>query len=86
VLRGGLPVDFSRIAAPVLARATRQANRKDLERLKRLLEELLARPPKGGAHGHVEDGVRIGRHHGRLLPRQSGPESVERLRSGPTSR
>jgi uncharacterized membrane protein len=34
----GEPSGFSRIAAPVLSRAMRRANRKDLGRLKRLLE------------------------------------------------
>jgi uncharacterized membrane protein len=34
----GEPAGFSRIATPFLATATRRANRKDLERLKRLLE------------------------------------------------
>jgi hypothetical protein len=35
----GEPSGFSRIAAPVMARAMRQANRKDLARLKGLLEQ-----------------------------------------------
>jgi uncharacterized membrane protein len=35
----GEPAGFGRIAAPVMARAMRQANRKDLERLKAILEE-----------------------------------------------
>jgi hypothetical protein len=34
----GEPSGFSRIAAPMLARAMRRANRKDLGRLKRILE------------------------------------------------
>jgi hypothetical protein len=34
----GEPSGFSRIAAPVMARAMRNANRKDLERLKGLLD------------------------------------------------
>ena len=34
----GEPAGFSRIAAPLLARAMRRANRKDLERLKAILE------------------------------------------------
>jgi Polyketide cyclase / dehydrase and lipid transport len=34
----GLPAGFSRLAAPMMARAMRRANRKDLERLKRILE------------------------------------------------
>ena len=34
----GEPSGFSRVAAPVMARAMRRANRKDLERLKVLLE------------------------------------------------
>jgi hypothetical protein len=37
----GEPSGFSSVAAPLLARAMRRANRKDLERLKALLE---ARP------------------------------------------
>jgi hypothetical protein len=35
--RGG-PSGFARVAAPIMARAVRRANRKDLERLKSLLE------------------------------------------------
>ena len=35
--RGG-PTGFSKVAAPLMASATRRANRKDLERLKRILE------------------------------------------------
>ena len=34
----GEPAGFSRLAGPVLAAAMRRANRKDLERLKTLLE------------------------------------------------
>jgi uncharacterized membrane protein len=34
----GEPSGFSRLVAPFMARAVRRANRKDLERLKRLLE------------------------------------------------
>jgi Polyketide cyclase / dehydrase and lipid transport len=34
----GEPAGFSKIGAPVMARAMRRANRKDLERLKRALE------------------------------------------------
>ena len=34
----GEPSGFSRMAGPVMARAMRRANRKDLERLKRILE------------------------------------------------
>lgn len=34
----GEPAGFSKVAAPVLARAMRSANRKDLARLKRILE------------------------------------------------
>ena len=34
----GEPTGFSRLAAPVMARAIRRANSKDLERLKRILE------------------------------------------------
>jgi hypothetical protein len=34
----GQPSGFSRVAAPVLVSAMRRANRKDLERLKRILE------------------------------------------------
>jgi Polyketide cyclase / dehydrase and lipid transport len=34
----GEPAGFARIGAPVMARAMRKANRKDLEQLKRLLE------------------------------------------------
>ena len=36
--RGG-PSGFSRLAAPIMAAAVRRANRKDLARLKRILEE-----------------------------------------------
>ena len=35
----GEPAGFKRIGAPVLARAMRRANRQDLARLKRLLEQ-----------------------------------------------
>jgi uncharacterized membrane protein len=38
----GEPSGFSRLAAPMLSRAMRRANRKDVERLKRILE---AEPP-----------------------------------------
>jgi uncharacterized protein YndB with AHSA1/START domain len=34
----GEPAGFSRVAAPVMARAIRRANRRDLERLKAILE------------------------------------------------
>jgi hypothetical protein len=34
----GEPAGFSKVATPMLARAIRRANRKDLERLKRILE------------------------------------------------
>jgi hypothetical protein len=34
----GEPAGFSRLAAPLMAGAIRRANRKDLERLKRILE------------------------------------------------
>jgi hypothetical protein len=34
----GAPYGFSRIAAPIVAKAMRRANRKDLQRLKSLLE------------------------------------------------
>jgi uncharacterized protein YndB with AHSA1/START domain len=34
----GLPAGFSRLAAPVMAASMRKANRKDLERLRQLLE------------------------------------------------
>jgi hypothetical protein len=36
--RGG-PSGFSRVLAPIMAPAVRHANRKDLDRLKRILEE-----------------------------------------------
>ena len=36
----GEPSGFGQIAAPVMARAMRRANRKDLERLKEILEAL----------------------------------------------
>jgi len=35
----GEPSGFSRVAAPLMARATRRANEKDLRALKRLLED-----------------------------------------------
>ena len=41
----GMPSGFSRLAAPVMAASMRSANRKDLERLKQLLE----RPPECAA-------------------------------------
>ena len=34
----GVPSGFSSVAAPIMARAMRRANRKDLERLKRIME------------------------------------------------
>jgi hypothetical protein len=34
----GRPSGFSRLAAPLMARAVRRANRRDLEQLKRILE------------------------------------------------
>ena len=34
----GEPVGFSRVAAPLMARAMRRANRKDLQALRRILE------------------------------------------------
>jgi hypothetical protein len=34
----GQPSGFSRVAAPMMASAIRRANRKDLERLKQILE------------------------------------------------
>ena len=34
----GEPAGFARVGAPMMARSMRKANRKDLERLKRLLE------------------------------------------------
>jgi len=42
----GEPSGFSKIAAPVLAAAMRRANRKDLRRLKEILESRSARPPR----------------------------------------
>jgi uncharacterized membrane protein len=39
----GEPSGFAKIAAPVMARAMRRANRKDLHRLKEILEEPRAR-------------------------------------------
>jgi hypothetical protein len=36
----GEPSGFSSMAAPIMARAIRRANRKDLERLKQILEGL----------------------------------------------
>lgn len=41
----GEPAGFSRLAAPVMTRAMRRANRKDLEKLKALLER---QPPGAG--------------------------------------
>lgn len=40
----GEPSGFSKLAAPMLARAMRRANQQDLERLKRILEVRLAAP------------------------------------------
>jgi hypothetical protein len=34
----GEPTGFSKIAAPVMAKAMRRANRKDLQRIKKILE------------------------------------------------
>jgi hypothetical protein len=39
----GEPVGFARIAAPVMVSAMRRANRKDLSRLKQILERKAAR-------------------------------------------
>jgi uncharacterized membrane protein len=44
----GRPTGFSRMAAPIMARAMRRANRKDLERLKQILEAL----PSSAEPGH----------------------------------
>jgi hypothetical protein len=39
VLRNrGEPTGFSKLAAPIIGKAMRRANRKDLERLKKILE------------------------------------------------
>jgi uncharacterized membrane protein len=42
----GEPAGFKRIAAPMMARAMRRANRKDLERLKQILEADGDRQPR----------------------------------------
>jgi uncharacterized membrane protein len=42
----GEPAGFKRIAAPMMARAMRRANRKDLERLKQILEAVGDRQPR----------------------------------------
>ena len=34
----GEPTGFSKLAAPIMAKAMRRANRKDLQRLKKILE------------------------------------------------
>lgn len=44
----GRPAGFSRFAAPLLAVAMRRANRQDLARLKRILEERAAAPAPTG--------------------------------------
>ncbi len=40
LLNRGAPAGFSRLVAPMLASAMRRANRKDLARLKNILEDL----------------------------------------------
>ena len=42
----GEPSGFSKVAVPVMAAAMRRANRKDLERLKALLEGRPGKPPR----------------------------------------
>ncbi len=42
----GMPSGFSRLAAPVMAASMRNANRKDLERLRQILEA----PPEPASH------------------------------------
>jgi uncharacterized protein YndB with AHSA1/START domain len=44
----GAPAGFASIAAPAMAAAMRRANRKDLRRLKQLLEAGPGRPPAAG--------------------------------------
>ena len=47
----GEPFGFSKVAAPVMASAMRRANRKDLERLKSILEAEPARSVRSRWHG-----------------------------------
>jgi hypothetical protein len=48
----GEPAGFSKVAAPVMAKAIRRANRKDLARLKAHLER--STPAEWGSLGHVD--------------------------------
>jgi len=51
----GTPKGFSRFLAPLMGRAVRSANRKDLAALKQLLESRADRSAAGAASGSVDE-------------------------------
>jgi Polyketide cyclase / dehydrase and lipid transport len=56
----GEPAGFARLAAPMVTGAVRRANRKDLERLKTILEDRAEPPPSAGAVDVAEDAEQRG--------------------------
>ena len=74
----GEPTGFSKLAAPIIGKAMRRATRKDLQRLKAILEahslphEELARPDKSGARVGADAGDEF------VWPRKEGLLGDER--------